>query len=249
MTGSGRARPQAVASAGTAPICCSSPSVSQVHQCSAILPSSTRMMLIASTAMGATPAHALSSPSRLRPARTHLVLLALGASFGLAACGGSGSSGNSPSNASAASNGTTTVTVTGTVTTSGSTQGGTTATTKNLVVSNTIRGQLLAAGAALHKLPVSDYTGLVKGETYYAYDQATQEHWAGAGLVASKSSTQAQVGNQDDGAYLVFRQKGNGAWRAWDAGIPGGTNFSCAVKPPATVLAVWSWAPGTCHPR
>ena len=179
------------------------------------------------------------------------MLLVLGASFGLAACGGSGTSSGSPSNASAASTGGTII-VTGTGTTAGSTQGPTTpstTTTQNLVVTNTIRGQLLAAGAALHQLPVSDYTGLRKGETYYAFDPATNEHWAGAALVASKSSIKAQVGDQDDGAYLVFRERAGGAWKAWDAGIPGSNNYTCAVKVPASVLAVWNWAAGTCHPR
>lgn len=180
------------------------------------------------------------------------MLLALGASFGLAACGGSGSSSNPPSNASAASSGPATITVTGTVTTSGSTQGATTPSTtktQNLVVTNKIRGQLLAAGAALHQLPVSDYTGLRKGETYYAFDPATNEHWAGAALVASQSSVKAQVGDQDDGAYLVFRESAGGAWKAWDAGIPGSSNYTCAANVPASVLAVWNWAAGTCHPR
>jgi hypothetical protein len=185
----------------------------------------------------------------LNPARTGLILLALGASLGPAACG-SGSSSTPASDASAASTGSATTTVSGTSTTAGSTQGATTpAKTQNLVVSNRIRTQLLAAGAALHKLPTSDYTGLRKGETYYAYDPATKQHWAGAALVASKSSIKAQVGDQDDGAYLVFRQKSGGAWQAWDAGIPGSSNYSCAVKVPASVLGVWNWAAGTCHPR
>lgn len=193
----------------------------------------------------------------VRIGRALLVLLALGACLGLAACGGSGSSGNPSSDASAGpvssgGGGTTVTTAPSTSTSAGSTQSPTTpstTTTTNLVVSNTIRAQLLAAGAALHQLPTSDYTGLRKGETYYAFDPATNEHWAGAGLVASKSSVKAQVGDQDDGAYLVFRQKAGGAWRAWDAGIPGSNSYSCAVKVPASVLAVWNWAPGTCHPR
>ncbi len=57
------------------------------------------------------------------------------------------------------------------------------------------------------------------------------------------------MGNQDDGAYLVVPAEGGGGWKAWDAGIPGSSNFTCAVTPPASVLAVWNWAPGTCHPR
>jgi hypothetical protein len=120
---------------------------------------------------------------------------------------------------------------------------------QNLVVTNAIRTQLQAAGAALHKLPVADYTGLVKGQTYYALDPATGDHWAGAALIPSKGSKKAQIGNQDDGAYLVYRQTGSGPWRAWDAGIPGNSNFKCAVTPPASVLDAWNWAPGTCHPR
>ena len=38
----------------------------------------------------------------------------------------------------------------------------------------TVKTQLLAAGAALHKLKPSDYTGLTKGDPYYAYDADTK---------------------------------------------------------------------------
>jgi hypothetical protein len=170
-------------------------------------------------------------------------LLALIAALVVAGCGGSGSSPTV----------TKTVTVTQPATGGGAStavSGQTTASgAQNLVVTNAIRSQLLAAGAALHKLPVSDYTGLVKGQTYYALDPATGDRWAGAALIPSKDSQKAQIGNQDDGAYLVFRRTGSSPWKAWDAGIPGNSNFTCAVTPPAGVLRVWSWAPGTCHPR
>ena len=182
----------------------------------------------------------------VRPAPLPGLLLLIAASLALAGCGGSRSSGS-------------TKTVTNTVTVTQSTAGTgsstavsgqtTAAGAQNLVVTNAIRSQLLAAGAALHQLPVSDYTGLVKGTTYYALDPATGDHWAGAALIPSKSSQKAQIGNQDDGAYLVYRRTGSGPWKAWDAGIPGNSNFACAVTPPASVLKVWNWAPGTCHPR
>jgi hypothetical protein len=119
---------------------------------------------------------------------------------------------------------------------------------ENLVVDRTLRRQLLAAGAAMHQLPSSDYTGLVKGLTYYAYDPATGAYWAGAGLMASASSLKAQVGDQDDGAFLDFERPAGGAWRAYPAGIPGNSNYSCAVTIPPAVLAVWGWPSGTCHP-
>ncbi len=202
---------------------------------------------------GSKTARAPAPPARyrLRPivriAPRHTPLLTIAATLALAGCGGSGSSGSAVTvtqtvtvTQNPASTGSSSTAVSGQTTASGA---------QNLVVTNALRTQLLAAGAALHQLPVSDYTGLVKGETYYALDPATGDHWAGAALIPSKSSQKAQIGNQDDGAYLVFRRTGSGPWKAWDAGIPGNSNFRCAVTPPAGVLGVWNWAPGTCHPR
>ena len=119
---------------------------------------------------------------------------------------------------------------------------------RNLVASNAVRAELLAAGAALHQLPVKDYIGLVKRETYYAYDPSTGVYWAGAALSASPTSMKAQVGDQDDGAYLDFEKQPGGPWKAYDAGIPGNSHYSCAVKIPAAVVSAWDWAAGTCHP-
>jgi len=168
-------------------------------------------------------------------------LLLAGATLALAACGTVSSGGSSSPSTS------TTPATTMPATTTPS-QGTTPAAAKNLVVNNTVRAQLLAAGAALHKLPTTDYTGLVPKETYYAYNPATNTYWAGAGLVASKQSTQAQIGDQDDGAYLVFDRPAAGTWRAYDAGIPGDSHFTCSIVVPAGVLSVWHWTAGTCHP-
>jgi hypothetical protein len=178
---------------------------------------------------------------RLPPPLLTLVLAA--SALAATACGGS--------------SGTKTVTVTKTVTKtakskhgSGTSQGGTTVASgaKNLVATPAVKAQLLAAGAALHKLPVSDYTGLTNGDTYYAYDAGTKTYWARTQLVASSSSQTAQIGNQDDGAYLVFKKSGSGAWKGWETGAAD-TAASCQVKVPAAVIAVWGWAAGACHPR
>ncbi len=121
--------------------------------------------------------------------------------------------------------------------------------TSNLVVTDDIRSELVAAGAALNSLPPSAYTGLRPGETYYAYDSTTGTYWAGAGLVPSSSSTPAQVSVQDDGAYLLFDRPQNGSWKAIDvglAGTPDGT--ACPVTVPAAILRLWNWAPGSCRP-
>jgi hypothetical protein len=172
--------------------------------------------------------------------RTLMGLFLAGATLALAACGSSSSGGSSSPSTST----TPATTMPGTTAAS---QGATSA-AKNLVVNTSVRAQLLAAGAALHQLPVADYTGLVPKETYYAYDPATNTYWAGAGLVASKKSTKAQIGDQDDGAYLVFDRPAAGTWRAHDAGIPGDNHFTCSIVVPAGVLTVWHWTPGNCHP-
>jgi hypothetical protein len=180
---------------------------------------------------------------------TSVALLALAAVLGAAGCGSGSSGGKSSGGATKTVVITTTVGGGGSGTTTGGTTTQAATKTTNLVVTNVIRGQLLAAGAAMHKLPTTDYTGLRKGLTYYAYDPASSTYWAGAALVPSPSSQQAQIGNQDDGAYLVFKRASGGAWKAWDAGIPGDSHFGCTVRPPASVLRVWAWAPHTCHPR
>ena len=53
---------------------------------------------------------------------------------------------------------------------------------------------------------------------------------------------------QRGGAYLVFDRPTAGTWRAYDAGIPGDSHFTCSIVVPAGVLGVWHWTAGTCHP-
>jgi len=127
------------------------------------------------------------------------------------------------------------------------TAGATTAVAQNVPVTDAVRQSLLEAGAALNKLPVSDYLGLAPGKTYYAYDSVTQTYWAGAALDPSPSSQQAQVAAQDDGSYLLFTRGANGTWTAQDDGL-GGTGGTPCPAIPAAVVAVWNWAPGTCRP-
>jgi hypothetical protein len=122
-------------------------------------------------------------------------------------------------------------------------------TTSNLVVTDQIRSELVAAGATLNSLPASAYTGLRPGETYYAYDATTQTYWAGAGLLPSSSSTPAQVSTQDDGAYLLFTRTATGAWKAYDVGLAGTPDGTpCSITVPSAILALWNWPAGSCRP-
>ena len=166
--------------------------------------------------------------------------------LGLAACGGGTPHGSGPPPGTSS----TTVSTVPAATSSSSPGAPTTTPTgaRNLVVTDAIRSQLVTAGAQLNSLPASDYTGLRAGETYYAYDPATQTYWAGAGLDPSPSSTQAQIAAQDDGAYLLFERAATGAWKAYDVGLAGTSGTTCPVQVPDSVLGLWGWAPGSCRP-
>lgn len=128
----------------------------------------------------------------------------------------------------------------------------TTSAALDLPVTDAIRTQLVSAGAALHDAPVSQYSGLAPGLTYYALDRRTNTYWAAARLVPApspdpNSPTQAQIASQDEGSYTVFSQPQGGNWTAYATGNTG-PDTPCAVTIPPEVLAVWGWAPGSCRP-
>jgi hypothetical protein len=116
-------------------------------------------------------------------------------------------------------------------------------------VTPSVRASLLAAGAASHQLPVSDYTGLAAGTTYYAYDPTTYTYYAAAGIDASPNSLAAQVGDQDDGGYLLFTET-NGAtsWKVYNDGLGGAEGSVCPITIPTAVLDVWSWKANSRYP-
>jgi hypothetical protein len=89
---------------------------------------------------------------------------------------------------------------------------------------------------------VADYTGLTKGLTYYAYDPADALYWAGAQLVPSSSSQQAEIGAQDDGSYDLFTMAAGGAWSAYNDGLGTVPGSSCSVVVPSAVRTVWDWS-------
>lgn len=123
----------------------------------------------------------------------------------------------------------------------------------NAPISDAIRSQLVAAGAVLNSIPVSEYSGLAAGLTYYAIDRTTNTYWAAARLVPVPSPdpaapTQAQVASQDDGSYYVFSEPRGGSWTAYAVGASG-PDSPCPVTPPPQVLEAWGWAMGSCRPE
>ena len=138
---------------------------------------------------------------------------------------------------------TTTTTTTMPVTTS------TSAMTRNLAVTPSVRQSLLGAGAKYHSLPSTDYVGLDAGTTYYAFDPTTNTYYAAAGLNSSPHSLPAQVGTQDDGAYNLFtRVAGAGTWTVYSDGLGAAQGTKCPIVIPPSVLTVWNWKANSCYP-
>jgi len=140
-------------------------------------------------------------------------------------------------------------TTTTTTSTTSTTTTTTVAVTRDLVVTPAIRAGLMAADAAYHSLPVSDYTGLDPGMTYYAFDPANSTYYAAAGLIASPNSQQAQIGDQDDGGYNLFtRSSSTTTWTVYNDGLGAAQDSVCPISIPASVLAAWNWKPKSCFP-
>ena len=138
---------------------------------------------------------------------------------------------------------TTSTTITIPVTTS------TSAMTRNLVVTPSVRQSLLDAAAKYHSLPSTDYVGLDAGRTFYAFDPTTNTYYAAAGLNPSPKSLPAQVGTQDDGAYNLFTKlAGAATWTVYNDGLGGVQGTKCPIMIPAAVLAVWNWKANGCYP-
>lgn len=113
---------------------------------------------------------------------------------------------------------------------------------KKLAPTPYVQQQLLAAIAASYKFPVSDFTGLAAGDTFYAYDPADHLYWAGAAGVPSPSSMAAQVASQDDGGYYLFTRTATSWWTVYDDGLGTVPGSSCGVVTPKAVRLAWGWS-------
>ncbi len=184
----------------------------------------------------------------MRKLRWVLGALSVSASLGLAACGSStGGTGGTPTSGSTA---TTTTHPSSSSTSVAIPSSGSAAV--NVPITDEVRAQLVAAGAAVNGIPVGEYSGLAPGLTYLALDQATGTYWAGARLVPAPTSdpsapSRAQVASQDDGSYYVFSQPRGGIWTAHATGASG-PDTPCSITVPSTVLAIWGWPAGGCRP-
>jgi hypothetical protein len=121
---------------------------------------------------------------------------------------------------------------------------------QNLVVTPSVRQSLFDADAAYHSYPASDYVGLVKGATYYAFDAQNHRYYAAAGLVPNSKSQGAQVSTQDDGGYDLFvKLRGSTEWKVYNDGLGGAQDSTCPVTIPAAVRQVWNWTEHPCYPN
>ena len=115
----------------------------------------------------------------------------------------------------------------------------------NLTVTDTVRTQLIEAGAAHKGLPVSDFVGLRPGLTYYAYDPDTATYWAGARMAPSPIRGLV-IADQDAGTYTLFQQHQGGPWKAYSDGVA--RDPGCPAPLPPTIVAMWGWDAKWCRP-
>lgn len=121
---------------------------------------------------------------------------------------------------------------------------------RNLVVTPSVRLSLFDADAAYHSYPTSDYVGLAKGTTYYAYDAQNRRYYAAAGLVPNSKSQGAQVSAQDDGGYNLFvKLRGSAKWKVYNDGLGGAQGSTCPITIPVAVRKVWNWTAHRCYPN
>ena len=145
----------------------------------------------------------------------------VGTVVAMAGCSSSATSGSTTT--TAADRSTTTTSTAGSAGTSGTHTAEDTGAAVNVAVTDQVRSQLVAAGAAVNGIPVAQYSGLAPGLTYEALDRATGTYWAGARLAPAPTSdpsnpTRAQVASQDDGSYYVFQRPSGGSWTAYARG-------------------------------
>ena len=121
----------------------------------------------------------------------------------------------------------------------------------NVPVSESIRAELVQAGAILTGRPASEFGGLREGGTYVAQDPSNGAEWAAAALYANPGEYWAGVQLQDQNSYMAFSKMG----------IPGSTWVPIAIgygpiaageEPcplPENVRALWGWPDGKCYPQ
>jgi hypothetical protein len=112
---------------------------------------------------------------------------------------------------------------------------------RNLLISSAALSELTEAFVAYKGIPLSDVSGAgpVPGSVYYAYDAATDIHWALAHFEpSSKAPLNVQVSFQDGAAEAMFRKAGAGSWEVQAASEPD----ICAYLKffPLAVLMAWS---------
>ncbi len=109
---------------------------------------------------------------------------------------------------------------------------------KSLIVTDTVKGQLVAAFAPVHQVAVGEVAGTDPGSVFYAYDEATGTYWAAAFFFPAASDTPSVKETfQDAGSNGIFSRAANGRWRFRGAGAP----LLCVEEHvvPKAVLAAW----------
>ena len=113
---------------------------------------------------------------------------------------------------------------------------------ENLVVTNSVRRQLISSYEMAVRLQADVVAGTRPGSVYYAYDPSTRDHWAVATFDPAQSLTErAAASFQDGGDVGIFLEKPAQAWRLVSQG---GAPLDCTPYVPLDIRQVWDWPLG-----
>jgi hypothetical protein len=115
------------------------------------------------------------------------------------------------------------------------------ASVQNLIVTASVRRQLLVAYLSYMHFSSSDIAGTVHDSVYYAHDTATGTYWAKASFLPSSAASQTtEVSMQDGGSGAFFTKTADGAWQV-QRGSQGSGEACAEIKFfPAAVLKTWA---------
>ncbi len=112
---------------------------------------------------------------------------------------------------------------------------------QNLVISSALRSELTAIFVASIGIQISDLPGdgPIPGDTYYAYDPATDIYWAWATFPVNGAAPPSVIAAfREHGQSGMFRKAGAGSWQVTTDSAP---TFCAELRffPPA-VLTAWA---------
>jgi hypothetical protein len=111
---------------------------------------------------------------------------------------------------------------------------------ENLIISSAEKTELTAVFVTMMGVPAADVVGPYPGDTYYAYDPATDTYWAMSTFEESSSAPPSVIALcQEYGQTALFEKAAAGSWQVERISASGSYCLVAQFFPPA-VLTAWA---------